>query len=112
MNANNDAKFALWMDKYIEAGFADIRAAESVEIDGTDVLMSHFPYDGDSHGEDRYSQDRLKDIGMPLIHGHTHSSGSPVSLSKRGSLQIHVGQDAWDFTPVSIDLVARLLKEQ
>lgn len=58
-----------------------------------EVYLSHFPYTGD-HGEDRYSQWRLRDLGVPLIHGHTHGT-EKVSRSAAGTLQIHVGIDAW-----------------
>lgn len=106
--------FDEWMDTYIKAGFEDIRFSDAHTIgDGktavSPVLLSHFPYDGDSHGEERYKQDRLKDVGVPLIHGHTHSSAHPVSKSKRGTVQVHVGMDAWNFMPVSEIEIGRLL---
>lgn len=84
--------------------------------DGTIVNLSHFPYDGDSHGKDRYSEHRIIDRGRVLIHGHTHAEydkhgvGARVSRSKRGSLQIHVGCDAWDYAPVSEDKVIELIQ--
>lgn len=70
------------------------------------VLLSHFPYDGDHTREDRHREFRLKDHGMPLLHGHTHSSHK-FSKSRFGTLQIHVGVDAWDFTPVDLNKVFR-----
>ena len=77
--------------------------------DGTYVNLSHFPYDGDSHGEDRYRSARIADDGKTvLIHGHTHMN-QIVSHSEKGALQIHVGVDAWDYTPVSEDQIMALL---
>jgi len=73
------------------------------------VNLSHYPYDGDSHGEDRYADERLVDGGLPLIHGHTHSSGAPVSYSAKGTLQIHVGMDAHNFYPVHEDYIRVVL---
>lgn len=73
------------------------------------VNMSHFPYDGDSHDEDRYTEYRLPDDGKTLIHGHTHLN-QVVSRSKAGTLQIHVGQDAFDYTPVSEEQIINLLE--
>lgn len=64
------------------------------------VNMSHFPYDGDSHGEDRYADYRLEDKGVPLIHGHTHGRDQRATVSSKGTPQFHVGVDAWDFKPV------------
>lgn len=76
--------------------------------DGTAVSLSHFPYDGDSHDGDRYTEYRLPDNGRTLIHGHTHLS-SVMSQSKAGTTQIHVGMDAFDFTPVSEEQIVLLL---
>lgn len=83
--------------------------------DGSLVNMSHFPYDGDSHDGDRYTDFRLPDDGRILIHGHTHAEyaahgeDARVSRSKRGSLQIHVGCDAWSYRPVREDEVIDLI---
>jgi calcineurin-like phosphoesterase family protein len=79
--------------------------------DGTVVNLSHYPYDGDHTDEDRYSEFRLKDDGKtPLIHGHTHLD-QIFSRSKKGTRQIHVGMDAWSYTPVSEDQVINALHE-
>lgn len=76
---------------------------------GRDFNFSHFPYDGDSHGADRYQEHRLPDDGWPLIHGHTHKD-SILSESYGGTQQIHVGVDAWNYTPVSEDQIDALLR--
>lgn len=72
--------------------------------DGTEVNMSHFPYDGDSHDADRYDTERLSDEGIVLLHGHTHSN-SVLSQSQRGTVQVHVGVDAHHYAPVSEEQV-------
>ena len=59
-------------------------------VDGTDVLLSHFPYVRDRH-EPRYLQWRLRDHGEWLLHGHTHG---PERLTEDWS-EVHVGWDAW-----------------
>jgi calcineurin-like phosphoesterase family protein len=79
-----------------------------------EFLVSHYPYDGDHTGNDRHTQFRLRDEGMWLLHGHTHSrekhdsgtirtewlpQGSEMHWQYRGR-QIHVGVDAWDLKPV------------
>jgi calcineurin-like phosphoesterase family protein len=79
-------------------------------IDGTVVNLSHFPYDGDSHDADRYTEQRLLDDGNVLIHGHTHSS-EVISRSARDTLQIHVGVDAHNFAPVPEESIIELIKE-
>lgn len=61
------------------------------------VWFSHYPFDGDSHGEDRYSHLRPFDDGLPVIHGHVHTE-----WQVRGN-QFNVGVDVNDFKPVSED---------
>jgi len=84
--------------------------------DGTIVNLSHFPYESDHTEGARYMEYRLVDRGRILIHGHTHAEfdkhgmDSRVSKSKRGSLQIHVGVDAWGYKPVSEDEIIGLIE--
>lgn len=103
-------KVSEWIQVYENAGFFDVRRNDVLRELVAPVLMSHFPYDGDSHEGDRFKEDRLVDNGLPLIHGHTHRD-EVVTRSKRGTLQIHVGMDAWNFRPVSLDEVVRILVE-
>lgn len=111
MDKNKPEKRERWLAEYFQYFDEIIPWGGYVFEDGLRVNLSHFPYDGDSHGADRYSEDRMEDNGTPLVHGHTHSTGAPVSHSKaRGTLQIHVGQDAWDFYPVPQDEVERLVR--
>lgn len=55
------------------------------------VLASHYPYvgEGEREMEDRHTQFRLRDEGMPLLHGHVHSK----NVVTNGN-QYHVGLDA------------------
>jgi calcineurin-like phosphoesterase family protein len=75
------------------------------------AYYSHFPYEGDSQAEARYNNFRAKDeTGTPIIHGHTHSP-EKISYSPKGTLQVHVGVDAWDFYPVHMDTIKELIAE-
>lgn len=74
------------------------------------VKISHFPYTGDHTPDDRYADVRPHDIGTPLVHGHTHSTDR-LTFSAKGTKQIHVGVDAWDFTPVSEFQILELLEQ-
>lgn len=105
-------KVSQWEQTYRDAGFADVQHKYAVvNMAGTLLYLSHFPYDGDSHeDEERFKNERLIDKGIPLIHGHTHSNGV-VTRSKNDSLQIHVGVDAWDFRPVSSEQIAQILAD-
>lgn len=67
--------------------------------DGTTVMMCHFPYEGDSHGADRYAALRPYDTGLPLIHGHVHGQW------KTKGRQFNVGVDPNGLRPVSEDEV-------
>ena len=68
--------------------------------DGTRVNLSHFPYEADHMERSRHMEFRLKDNGIPLIHGHTHLD-QIMSKSNKGTIQVHVGMDAHNYTPVS-----------
>lgn len=78
-----------------------------VNIAGEIFYVSHFPYTGDHTPEDRHSDVRPFDMGVPLIHGHTHTRDT-LTYSVNGTPQIHVGQDAWEFRPVSEDQIMNL----
>ncbi len=115
--------------KYLDV-FDSVSTAARLRVEGTEVLLSHFPYHRD-RGEVRHTQWRLRDEGRWLLHGHTHGTervtvshhsnrfipefSGVSSLSGRVerlvTREIHVGVDAWDLTPVSLDTIAQLIKE-
>lgn len=68
-----------------------------------DMNMSHYPYVGDSHADDRYTEMRPIDNGLPLIHGHVHEEW------RVNDRMLNVGVDVWDFTPISFDTVRDFL---
>jgi len=90
---------------YLDAGFAQIfDSPEPVDIAGHCVLLSHFPYVGDSRAEhDRYDAWRPINRGGWLVHGHVHEKW------RQTGRQINVGLDAWGGRPVKIDEVANLI---
>lgn len=84
--------------------FESVQSSASINRNGETLLLSHFPYNGEGSTrdvvkKDRYTQWRLRDEGLPLIHGHTHD---PIQFrfSTRGSKMHHVGVDAWNLSPV------------
>ena len=79
--------------------FVSVNEMARIRVEGVSFMISHFPYDGDHSEQDRFSEYRLRDEGTPVIHGHTHST-EKVSVSRRGTPQIHVGVDAWALTPI------------
>lgn len=104
MRERFESQYASWFDVVTDE-IKNFRVGNSM------VNMSHFPYDGDSHGEDRHSEFRLEDRGSILIHGHTHLD-TIISYSNANTLQIHVGQDAFDYYPVSESQVINLIESQ
>lgn len=106
-----DEKYHEWFDEVVD-NYRGLHLSND-----TIVNLSHFPYDGDSHGGDRYREFRMEDRGTILVHGHTHAeyakhgNDARVSYSKAGTLQIHVGMDAWDYQLVPESEVIRLIDE-
>jgi calcineurin-like phosphoesterase family protein len=93
---------------YAMAGFTSTHDFLRRKIDGQQVMLSHYPYDGDHSDADRMEQYRLRDLGATLLHGHTHSE-EVVSFSKNYTLQIHVGMDAHELFPVHMDEIVSLM---
>ncbi len=104
--SGNGKKAAAWHERYLDAGFADVRQGTiDVEVAGHQVRAGHFPYEGDSHDEDRFTHHRPEDDGSWLLHGHVHDR-----WRQRGRM-INVGVDAWDYRPVHEDEVAALIEQ-
>lgn len=72
-------------------------------------VMCHFPDEGDSHDEDRFTlwRPQSPDARHVLLHGHTHRR---ERLS--GPNRVHVGMDAWDYRPVAASEICELLARQ
>lgn len=92
------------------AVFEYVAQSARLRFDGFEFLLSHYPYDGDHTREDRDRQWRLPDCGVPLLHGHVHA-GEQVTLSAAGTPQLHVGIDAWGFTPQPIERFVALVRD-
>lgn len=98
-------KAAKWRQRYLDVGFELI--VEEAVIDVPElgaVTLCHFPFEGDSHDEDRYVDQRPADYGQWLFHGHVHDAW------KIKGRQINVGVDVWDYTPVSLDQMVDLAR--
>lgn len=104
---NHDRFFSGWKRKgqqatsrarYEAAGFTLLEEIVEVRVGDVTFLASHFPYSGDSHGEDRYVEKRPVDKGGFLVHGHTHS---PFATQDSMPRQFHAGVDAHNLFPVN-----------
>lgn len=88
------------------AAFDSVQTTAHVRIGEQKFMLSHFPYYGDHAGvEDRGAQYRLRDYGLPLIHGHVHDEW--LSMGR----QINVGVDHWMDGPASTEAVQALYLE-
>lgn len=112
---------AKWMKLYSNAGVFEAppmmsarRRIPRAEGHYT-ALLSHFPYRRDRPGiEPRHTQWRLPDEGEILLHGHTHESAQSHHLTVSDydldtlstTTEIHVGLDAWEYKPVSLETIA------
>ncbi|MBS1848995.1 MAG: metallophosphoesterase [Actinobacteria bacterium] len=102
--AGNGESADKWIDRYVRAGFADVRQGTvATTIGDTPVLAGHFPYEGDSHDEDRFTRWRPEDRGGWLLHGHVHTKWQV------NARQINVGVDVWDLAPVSETSIAQII---
>lgn len=103
---NHDAVWSQHRDSYKHFPewlkyFNSIQSFARKRIKGKNVLLSHFPYQGDHRDEERFTQYRLRDEGLPLLHGHVHTE-----WRERG-YQFNVGVDVRDFRPVSLQEIER-----
>lgn len=87
--------------------FDSVHTAASVRHGGSQVLLSHFPYDGDHEDvEERFAQWRLPDLGAELLHGHLHETRT---LAER---QLNVGVDVFPGGPVELGRAVAILRGQ
>lgn len=100
-----------WVGIYKAVGFTYVWDCAQVELGEHLAVLSHFPFSGDSHDQDRWTEYRLKDYGTTLLHGHTHSK-KKISRSSAGTLQINVGVDANNFFPVSEAEILALIEAE
>lgn len=99
-------KFEAQVQRYLDAGFDQIIQPPLLHsVHGTPVLLSHFPYRGDSRPEnpDRYAEERPVDFGAWMLHGHSHGQW------RQRDRMIDVGVDAWAGRPVLEDAIAGLI---
>jgi calcineurin-like phosphoesterase family protein len=106
-NAHHKLRQYLW-------AFESVAMAARRRVEGEEVLLSHFPYRRDRN-EARHNQWRLRDEGLPLLHGHTHGEerltvdSGLLGLLGRKTTELHVGLDAWEMQLVPLEAVAHAL---
>lgn len=109
---NNAKRIERFTPFYEEVGFTILPENTSIMLQTSygeqKVLLSHFPYTGDSHSPiDRYRENRYLDEGLPIIHGHTHSRDI-LHVNPR---EYHIGVDAHDYYPVHENKIIQWLEQ-
>lgn len=87
--------------------FQSVQSMARRRINGTEVMLSHYPYAGDHTETDRDNQYRLRDDGGWLLHGHTHLSSRFTEPR-----QVHIGLDARDLAPVPEGRIAEIITDR
>jgi calcineurin-like phosphoesterase family protein len=113
VSGNHDGVHPMHHDSHKKFGpylevFASVQQSARRKLAGYEVLLSHFPFLGSEDAFDtynRFEQWRLPQMGSWLLHGHTHSRVRSHGRS------IHVGVDAWDLKPVSVNAIAAIVME-
>lgn len=107
----NHDKFS--RSQYLSLGFTEVFNEAKIQIGKTVVSLSHYPYKPDwwarwftKAKHLRYMERRPRKDGSWLLHGHTHSQ------HKIRGTAIHVGVDAWDLKPVSINQIQSIIDKE
>ncbi|MCW1822619.1 serine/threonine protein phosphatase [Mycolicibacterium conceptionense] len=82
------------------AVFASVQQVARTKVGGQGTMLSHFPYADvpDRLSRRNFDQYQLPNLGMWLIHGHTHSDER-----RSGKRSICVSLEAWDLRPASAE---------
>lgn len=104
IRGNHDSRFT--SSTFIKLGFNDVYDHVIIKLEGIKVVLSHYPYNPPWYKQlwekvrrpsytRWYTQFRLNDYGMPLIHGHNHSGPNNFYKTNKGTKCINV---AWDIS--------------
>lgn len=84
---------------YEDNGFTILDEQFTLSVGSEAFDVSHYPFEGDSHDEDRHAALRPVRQGRRLLHGHVHEKW------KVKDDQFNVGVDVNDFTPIHEDVI-------
>lgn len=103
--SRNPERLETWMQKYRDNGWNVLPEQTELDIPGVGIVqMCHHPYILDTtHGDDKYEKWRPNDDGRWLLCGHVHQNW------KFKDKMINVGVDVWDFKPVSIEEIKKII---
>jgi calcineurin-like phosphoesterase family protein len=93
-----------WIKKYEDLGWTVLPEQTTLDIPGVAVVnLCHHPYRLVDPGDDKYEKWRPKDDGRWLLCGHVHEKWKVIDK------MINVGVDQWDFKPVSIEEISKII---
>jgi len=92
-------------DRMAAMGFAMVCDMATISIAGRTVKVCHYPYKWAANDERCMAYPTKQYKNEILMHGHTHSSSRVI-----GNM-IHVGCDAWNYTPASLTSIEKLILE-
>lgn len=98
--SNKPEKHANMIQEYVKYGLTPAPEEGRITLGNVEFKVSHFPFWNAEYKDTRYQQLRPKDENIPLLHGHVHQHWKAVKTTK-GTVQINVGVDVWDYKPIS-----------
>lgn len=81
---------AKYWGEYAEVFTGGIYSYTRERLAGRSFIQSHFPYWPNDRNVARMEQDRVPNLGLPIVHGHTHQEDKHEFEN-----HFHVGWDAW-----------------
>lgn len=93
-----------WIEQYERHGWKVLPEQTTLDIPGVaTVNMCHHPYVLIGPGDDKYERWRPKDDGRWLLCGHVHEKWKVVGR------MINIGVDQWNFKPVPITEIEKII---
>jgi calcineurin-like phosphoesterase family protein len=110
--SRNEENRKKWIEKYEYYGWKVLPEQYGEHFEGLgSVTMCHHPYFyKDDTYDDKYEKWRPEDHGGLLLNGHVHEKWKTRS-SYKGTLQVNVGVDVWDYKPVSLEQIIELVND-
>lgn len=94
----------VWIQKYVNHGWIVLPEQTTLDIPGVaTVNMCHHPYELTHEADDKYEKWRPHDDGRWLLCGHVHQNWKVINR------MINVGVDVWDFKPVSVEDISKII---
>jgi calcineurin-like phosphoesterase family protein len=103
VHAKKAEKIQRLTKQYLDWGFSEVHLSIELMIGNQAVRLHHMPYHSDHAADISYKEMRPVNDGRWLLHGHIHEKW------KQQDRMINVGVDVWNFYPVSLDEIMKLI---